>query len=353
MNKQMCEKFQEVRNSLSDELIEGNYQFKDNNKFSNNYCNDIDFSSSFCNNNNNFKSDFDKISAGCLYLLDEFIKNCSMVPSPAKNNINIVDYILIWLSYMIKLKYSEESNIITCFSSAYIHDCDKYKTEIDELTDYKNYKDIIDKKWYLLDMDSKIVSKFYKAFKLLCEMYTEFDENMEDCTNYSKKANQFVEKYEELYKDYNSTNDSSYKQVLCTLSTDYDNLINKCNDVQCFKSSPLPTIETEKIPKNCFEETSEKTYGTGYEQYSGEIPEVTLSESSLVSKLFIVLSIFGAIAIFLGISYKEIYNTFNIFILVFVIWISETISKTKIKRKTKKYKEENESLIYDSKINND
>ncbi|ETB56114.1 hypothetical protein YYC_05843 [Plasmodium yoelii 17X] len=34
---------------------------------------------------------------------------------------------------------------------------------------------------------------------------------------------------------------------------------------------------------------------------------------------------------------------------LFIIWISETISKTKIKRKNKKYNEENDSLIYNSK----
>ncbi|EAA21972.1 putative yir2 protein [Plasmodium yoelii yoelii] len=282
------------------------YQFKDNN-FLNNYCDHVDFSSSFCNNNNISQNDLDKISAGCLYLLDEFIKECGVDPSLAKNNIDIVDYILIWLIYMINLKYSEESNIIMCFSSAYIYDCDKYTKKIDELTN-KSYKDVIGEKWYLLDMDSKIVPKFYKAFKSLCEMYTKFDENKEDCTNYSEKADKFVKQYEELYEDYNKTKDSSYKKVLCTLSTDYDNLIKKCNDTQCCKSSPLPTIETEKIPENCFEETSEKTNVTGYEEFSGEFSgefsEVTLSELSLVSKLFIVLSIFGAIAIFLGISYK-------------------------------------------------
>ncbi|WBY60507.1 PIR protein [Plasmodium yoelii yoelii] len=246
MNKTMCKKFQDVRNAISDELGDNKtYQFKDN-IFLNNYCDNVDFSSSFCNNN--FQSDFDKISAGCVYLLDEFIKECGVDPSLAKNNINIVDYILIWLSYMINLKYSEEENIITCFYSAYIHECDKYKKKIDKLTDYKDYKDIIDKKWYLLNMDSNNASKFYKAFKLLCEMYTDFDEKKKDCTNYSEKANEFVKQYEELYEEYNSTNDSSYKQVLCTLSTDYDNLIKKCNDTQCCKSSSLPTIETEKIP---------------------------------------------------------------------------------------------------------
>ncbi|CDS45063.1 PIR protein [Plasmodium yoelii] len=329
MDKEVCKRFENVREWISDDLIDGNYQFKDdnslNNKFSNNYCNDnINILSGFCNNNK-FLSDFDRISAGCLYLLGELINDCGVDPSTAKNNINIIDYIMIWLSYMINLKYSEEDNIITCFYIAYMNDCDKYNKEINGCTGYKDYKELLDKKNDVLNMDSKIAPKFYKAFKLLCKMYTEFDENMEDCTNYSEKASQFVEKYEELYDDYNKTKDSSYKKVLCTLSTDYDNLIKKYNDAQCCKSSPLPTIETEKIPENCSEQTSEKTYGTGYEQFYGEFPEVTLSESSLVSKLFIVLSIFAAIPIFLGIAYK--YSLFG---------FRKRFQKQKLREKLKK-----------------
>ncbi|VTZ82006.1 PIR protein [Plasmodium yoelii] len=292
MDKRVCEKFQEVRNSLSDELSSGSYKF-----------NDVEFLNKYCDSNT-CQSDLDKISAGCLYLLDQFYKNGGILPPPAKNNINIVDYILIWLNYMLNLGKSKEKDNIQDFYRDYIYNYDKYKMEINELSDYDNYKKLLDKKNDVLNMDSKIVPKLYKAFKSLCEMYTEFDENKEDCTNYSEKAKEFVKQYEKLYEDYNKTKDSSYKKVLCTLSADYDNLIKKCNDTQCCKTSPLPTIETEKIPENCSEQTSEKTYGTGYDELSGEISEVTLSESSLVSKLFIVLSIFGAIAIFLGISYK-------------------------------------------------
>ncbi|ETB59022.1 hypothetical protein YYC_03314 [Plasmodium yoelii 17X] len=363
-----CKRFENVRKWISDELIDGNYQFKDDkflnndcnsNKFSNNYCNNNSNNlSSFCNNNIS-QSDLNKISAGCLYLLDEFIKGCGVNPPPARNNINIVDYILIWLGYMINLKYSEESNIMACFSSAYTHDCDKYNKKIDELTDYKdyeNYKDIIDKKWYLLDMDSNIISNLYEAFKLLCEMYTEFDENKENCTNCSEKAEDFFKIYKEL-NDPNNAKYSDYCQVLSTLSNDYKNLKNKYNS--------LPEIDTTETDAKCSEKNSkqgseqlyaqgsehlyaqgsEHLYAQGSEHLYAQGSEDTSSSSSIASKLIPVLLIFAAIAIFFGISYKEIYNTFNIFILVFVIWISETISKTKIKRKAKKCKEENESLI--------
>ncbi|SCL84225.1 Plasmodium variant antigen protein Cir/Yir/Bir, putative [Plasmodium berghei] len=41
--------------------------------------------------NENCGSDFEKISAGCLYLFDAFFKNSSLFESVAKNNIDIVE----------------------------------------------------------------------------------------------------------------------------------------------------------------------------------------------------------------------------------------------------------------------
>ncbi|CDU17373.1 uncharacterized protein PY17X_0800700 [Plasmodium yoelii] len=281
MNKQMCKRFKDVREWISDELKgKENYEIKDDTPL-NNYS---------CNINNNCQRDFDKISAGCLYLLDEFIKDCGVNSSPVKNIINIVDYILIWLSYMLNLTNSEGESNITCFCREYIYYCDKYNNKINELTDYDNYKDLLDKKNYVLNMDSYDVPKFYEAFKLLCEMYTEFDEKKKDCTNCSEKASQFVEKYKKLYKDH-ITKDSSYSKVLCTLSNDYDNFKKKYNESDCCESSPLPTIEKEKIPEICFEQTA-------------QISEDTSSSSSIASKLIPVLLIFAAIPIFLGIAYK-------------------------------------------------
>ncbi|EAA21713.1 hypothetical protein, partial [Plasmodium yoelii yoelii] len=87
---------------------------------------------------------------------------------------------------------------------------------------------------------------------------------------------------------------------------------------------------------------------------SEHVSEAT--SSSITSKLIPILSILVAIPIFLGIAYKvnnkELKNYFHYiyanndkqnhiflhFILVFVIWISETISKTTFKRKAKKIK---------------
>ncbi|CDU20343.1 uncharacterized protein PY17X_1400057 [Plasmodium yoelii] len=294
MDAEVCKRFKKVLDAFPDTLDKsGNYQFKDID-FLNIHCDNIDFSDNYCNID--FKSDFDKISDGCLYLLNEFFRDSSTFKTVAKSNINIVDYILIWLSYMLNLKKGEKDNV-SCFYIVYMDDCDKYTKEINELTDYKSYKDLLDKKNDVLNMDINIVSKFYKAFKLLCEMYTEFDDQKK-CTKCSEKAEDFFKIYKEL-NDSNNSEYSTYCQALSTLSNGYNNLKNKYKD-----ANSLPEINTKDNNVNCPEKTSKQTYIEGSEQLLGEFSEVTLSESSLVSKLIPIFSILVAIAIFLGISYK-------------------------------------------------
>ncbi|CDS44567.1 PIR protein [Plasmodium yoelii] len=278
MNVEVCKRFKNVWEDFPDKLDgDEKYQFNDDNFFKE-YC------------NNKCSSYIDKINVGFLYLFDGFFKNSSVFESVAKSNINIVEYIMIWLSYMFNLKKNNSISNLNYFYCDYI-DNSKYKNSI-EVGAYNSYDDLINKKNYLMKMNIKDISKFYDPFKLLCEMYNEFDENKKDCTTCSEKASQFVEKYEKLYNDYNSNEESSYKEILCTLSTDYDNFKKYCDDAQCCKSSPLPTIDKTKIPAKCSEQISEQR------------SEVTSSSSSIASKLILVLSIFGAIAIFFGISYK-------------------------------------------------
>ncbi|CDU17121.1 PIR protein [Plasmodium yoelii] len=262
MNVEVCKRFKNVWTNFPDELSNGKYQF-----------NDINFFKEYCINN--CSSYINKINAGCLYLFDEFFKNSSAFESVAKSNINIVEYIMIWLSYMLNLKDNPGITYINEFYDDFIND-NKYKNSIDGVDAYNSYDDLINKK-KLMKTNIKDISKFYNAFKLLCEMYTEFDGNTSNCKKCSGKANQFVEKYKEFNGNSSITGNSSYSQILTTLSTDYDNLKNKCNNISSF-----PTITTK---------------------FSVQRSEVT-STSSIESTLIPVLSIFGAIAIFLGISYK-------------------------------------------------
>ncbi|CDU16194.1 PIR protein [Plasmodium yoelii] len=238
MDKDVCKMFKNVWKAFPDELYNNkDYQFKDDKPFKK-YCNDN------CNDN------LGKINAVCLYFLNELFGDSSSLTN--HNKINTVEYIMLWLSYMLSLIENKDSNVTNLgfFFNIYINGGNYYNS----------YENILNQKKHFLSMDSNIISNFYKAFKLLCEMYTNFDEDNQTCKEYLEDNNEFISKYENLKKDPNINKDNSYNQLLSILLNDYNNLKNKCNGTSSF--------------------------------------------SSIASKLFIVLSIFGAIGIFLGISYK-------------------------------------------------
>ncbi|CDU85264.1 uncharacterized protein PY17X_1043500 [Plasmodium yoelii] len=268
MNKEVCKKFENIRTNFTYQSSNKSYQIKNENDFKK-YC-----------TSNNCSTEFDKISAGCLYLFDAFFESSSSFKNLANSNINVVDYIMLWLSYILSLKNNEFKNSLKSFYSTVINSDEKYKKSINYVEGNSNYRDLIVKKHNLTndDMDNNIISKLYDAFKLLCEMYTAFDESTLNCTNCSEKASQFVNKYEELNRDSNNTYGSSHNKILSTLSTDYNKLKDKCSNTSSF-----PSIDPVKF--------SEKS------------SQVT-SSSSIANKLLLVLSIFGAIGIFVGISYK-------------------------------------------------
>ncbi|CDS44117.1 PIR protein [Plasmodium yoelii] len=284
MDKQVCRILISISNSISKKLdTNKNYQIVINERDLNSYC-----SGNSCDN------DLDKINAGCLYLFDAFFKNSHLFNSVAKSNTNIVEYIIIWLSYMLNLKEQLGKTNLQYFYEIYIQGGDKYKNSITGVTGYNSYKDLIDNKIDLINMDMSIVPKLYDAFYTLCMMYLEFDEESRNCNKNSRRAKEFAEKYKKLKDEYNIIEGGPYYKLLSTLSKDYDNFKKKCSDVSCKDIPPLQSIEKAEINVN-FHEQSKLT--------SPQTSEDT-SSSSVTNKLFIVLSIFGAIAFLLGISYK-------------------------------------------------
>ncbi|CDU19176.1 uncharacterized protein PY17X_1201000 [Plasmodium yoelii] len=288
MNKEVCKRFKNVWEDFPDTLSNEGYKFK-NDDVSNNYC-----------HNYQCHSDFDKISAVCLYLFGEFFGSSDLFNSVAKGNINIVDYILIWLSYMLSLDNNQKNDNINYFYNYQINSHDEYKNVINGVSDYENYKGLIDTKSYL-SMDINIISKFYDPFKSLCNLYNELDDNNKNCKNCSDKAKEFVEKYKGLNEDSDITDSSSYKKILSTLSNDYDNLKNECKDAQDSKFPALTEINT---PQDT-EQPTEQTEQTGQIGENVQKSDVTSSSSSIVSKVILALSIFSAITIFLGIFFKS------------------------------------------------
>ncbi|ETB63220.1 hypothetical protein YYC_00250 [Plasmodium yoelii 17X] len=280
-----------------DKLNKGEYEFKEHN-FLNSYC-----GSDSCD------TPFEKINGGCLYLFNQFFGRSDLFKSVANSNINIVDYILIWLSYMLNLKEQQRNDSNLPFFYNTTINNDRYQKTITDVKEYKNYKELIDKKKYFLDMNKKIISNFYEAFKLLCEMYAEFDDKTQYCAKCSKNAIQFVSKYKEMNQNSDITSNGSYNELLSTLSNDYNNFKEYCNSKgnKCKDYPDLLTIEK----KQNFAQSSEDTP----------------SSSSITTRLFTVLSIFGAIAFFLGISYK--YSLFG---------FRKRFQKQKLKEKIKNIK---------------
>ncbi|CDS44344.1 PIR protein [Plasmodium yoelii] len=281
MNKEVCETLIPLRNSFSYEEKDESYRFID----------DVDFKE-YCTNEN-CVDDTAKINARCLYIFETFFKDKSAFEKDAKGNIYIVQYILIWLSYVLSLIKSNQDDNRVHFYNTYIKEGEKYNKNIDDVTTYKNYKDLIDRNKYILSMDMNIISKLYDAFNTLCDTYIEFGTNNSDCTQDSEKAHQFVEKYKKIIIDHNIGENIRYFHVLINLLTDYDNLKKNCDIFP-------PTPDIKKI-----------------------ISEAT--SSSIASKLIPILSILVAIPIFLGIAYK--YSLFG---------FRKRFKKQKLREKIKK-----------------
>ncbi|ETB60761.1 hypothetical protein YYC_02370 [Plasmodium yoelii 17X] len=267
MDKDMCQTLIPLRDAFFYVEEDGIYQFKTVEDFKN-HC-----------TNGNCDTDTDKINARCLHIFETFFKDKSEFEKVAKGNIYIVQYILIWLSYVLSLIKSEENGSIDSFYKKYIEKGGKYTTNnIDYIVGYKCYKDLIDRNKYILSMDKSIISKLYDAFSTLCDIYIEFDPNDSNCEKFSEKANKFVETYKKIIIDHNIGENIRYFHVFINLLTDYDNLKKNCKQ---FPSTP----DIKKI-------------------ISEHVCEVASSSSSIASKLIPILSILVAIPIFLGIAYK-------------------------------------------------
>ncbi|CDS44582.1 YIR protein, partial [Plasmodium yoelii] len=275
MNKEVCIRFKNVSKWLSHEVIKGidtnfDEHFDENLK---KYCNkgsceEGSGDEGSCDEGS-CDGPFDKISAGCLYLFDEFFGGYESFNDVAKRKINIVDYILIWLGYMLNLIIDKDNGSIETFYNTYINNYDKdnkYNKRITGVTGYETYNELVDIKEDLMSIDIKDMSKFYDAFILLCDICTGVNEENKNCDTFSEQAEEFVEKYDELNEEYYNGINSPYNQLLSTLSDDYYNLQSTCYDFPL-----LPTYSRKFVIK---------------------------------STLIPIAFIFVAVSIFLGIAYK-------------------------------------------------
>ncbi|SCL91342.1 Plasmodium variant antigen protein Cir/Yir/Bir, putative, partial [Plasmodium chabaudi adami] len=181
-------------------------------------------------NNESGDNYIDQVNSICFWLLVQNFGDGSSFTKDVNSNTNIFHYIMIWLIYTLKLKSDEKIDNVMKFYNTCINYDMNYINSIKNTKDYNIYKNLIDSKLYFMNTGIKDISKFYDAFKSLCNMYNEFAEDDSDCTKNLGDAKKFVEKYEILLNNNNNndTEDSLYSQILSILSTDYDNFVKKC-----------------------------------------------------------------------------------------------------------------------------
>ncbi|ETB56390.1 hypothetical protein YYC_05819 [Plasmodium yoelii 17X] len=288
-----------LRGYLPDDL--DNSKSNDINKLGNakDYCSNEGSGETEC------KTDLDKINAACLWLFDQTVINNFESLSNDETKRFII-YIIIWLNFKLNQKSYEGITTFKDFytkhieSNTHYNTCKKKKNNnyddcsntLKEKTGYNNFKEFIKENGYLMNIN--IMSKFYDAFKSLCNMYTEVDANDTNNKKYLDCAKKCVEKYKELNEDSSISGDSSYSQILSNLSIDYNNFKNFCNS-SSGDCSDIPDLSSIKTTKSSVQSS---------EDHSEQVSDVTPSSSSIKNKLIIVLSIFSAISICLGISYK-------------------------------------------------
>ncbi|ETB57324.1 hypothetical protein YYC_04832 [Plasmodium yoelii 17X] len=258
----ICGKFVVLRKHLSDELnkeaefgLEEITDYKD-------YCPKED-----CD------TELEKNTIGFLWLLGHCfyaLKNKSNIDTNA-----FFIYIISWISYKLKQFTNENFTTINDFFTNSVIGNVKYSKFTSQAFKISDLGEYMKERNDLMNINIEDMSKLYDAFKLLCNMYSEVATNKDDNTVLDN-ANRFVQKYKELTNYYN-IEDTPRSQILSTLLTDYNNLKIKCKGC-----TSLPDITN----------------------ISALASVDTSSSSSIGKRLFAVLSIFGAIAFFLGISYK-------------------------------------------------
>ncbi|CAD2100683.1 PIR protein CIR protein [Plasmodium vinckei petteri] len=198
----------------------------------------------------------------------------------------LAEYAILWLRYKLNQQAPYYNTQLNEFYTNHIEKNTYYNNKI-KGNGSPTYKDIIDTKKDLMDI--KEMTKFSYPFKLLLLLYDKNKNKSGNCAHLDD-AKKFANKFEELNKDYNNIEGSSYNKMLYRLSDDYNNLISKCTNFPT-----LPEIKTRP------------------------------------SKLIPALSTFSVIPVFLGIAYK--YSLFGVDKLFQRQYLRKQLKKVKNKLK--------------------
>ncbi|ETB61208.1 hypothetical protein YYC_01147 [Plasmodium yoelii 17X] len=291
----VCNEFNNLWKIFRDELNEsGEYNFNSG-RFKE-YC-----------PNSNCDTNINKINAGCLWLFNAFFGKFG-ISLDRDIYKDAVVCIMIWLSYKLNQKSENGIDTLKDFYSKHIEKNEKYIKSKIYNNKFEGYKNIIDKIMEYMDINISHMSKFYELLKLLCNMDTAYTKD--NSTKFMQDSKKFVDEYGKLRDDDNNTDNSPYNKILLV----FFNYYNKFEDFRLTIKTEMkrPTLSKEKTSKKVGVDVSNATKITESSNETDKsnivatipIPNTALSGSSLVNKLIIVLSIFGAISIFFGISYK-------------------------------------------------
>ncbi|ETB56059.1 hypothetical protein YYC_05905 [Plasmodium yoelii 17X] len=208
---------------------------------------------------NNCSNDEEKIISGFIMLLNKIDEE------GLKSDKNF-EYASLWLSYKLNQKTQNGITKLYDFYTNRIGTNDFYKGKISNNINM----DVIEEKIRSMNMDIKDISNFYDAFKSLCNMYSERDA-IGQCKTCLENAGEFFEKCEIVKNVFDITKESSYLQLWLSLSKDYKEFESNYNTNWC---SNIPSV-------------------------------VACPRNSIIKNTLITIAIIcGAIAFFLGISYK-------------------------------------------------
>ncbi|VTZ66925.1 CIR protein [Plasmodium chabaudi chabaudi] len=255
---------------------------------------------------------FEMTSSGVIHLLKDLKKKCNL------DDDKLAEYAILWLIYKLKIKKNNTVTNLNDFYNNYIEKNKCYKDKING--DGSTYKDIINKKKDLMDMNINEIFKLEAPFNILYYLYHEISDQKSFCKEYSKYAANFADQFKNLNEDSNHIIDSSFSQILSTLLNDHNNLINKYCKGSCSFSSISQLTPQKKTVDNSVKDSGETL---------GDTPDATPSSSSTLNTVIPVLSTFSVISLFLVVSYK--YSLFGIDKL-----FQRQYRRNKLKKTTKK-----------------
>ncbi|ETB57300.1 hypothetical protein YYC_04808 [Plasmodium yoelii 17X] len=302
LTSRVCGEFDTLRKFFPDELDEsGNYKFTKG--LFTKYC-----------SNNNCDSGINTVNASLLWLFNQFYGDCNNFSKYADDKISVTVYIMVWLGNKLNKMLNTKFSNLNEFYSNHMQTVNEYKQLITGVTDYTSYIDLINKHNYVLEISNENMSKFYDAFKNLCNMINNADKK-DNGKSYLEYANKFVDEYEKLFNDNNNVEGNSYNKLLCTMSNDYTvfgktvanpKMRNKLPDLTTKKKTQITSSPNVSQMDTSSPGTS--TSRSGIEVSSSETEpsdsDSVSPSSSILNKLILIPIIFVATLISLGIAYK-------------------------------------------------